>query len=172
MRVEPTSDNLPLSAGISWTTRLITRRLFAAILVAQTSCVAVGLIFHHLLLTRMGNGEQVGSALPGDAMWEASGITLLWTGGLLAVTLFMTLTHFKHGQSASRVHPEVEALKQAQALLRTQETVIFGLAKLSDSRDSETGSHLERIAQFSSMLAAGLRSCPSSATALRPASCN
>lgn len=139
---------------------MITRRLFAAILVAQTSCVAVGLIFHHLLLTRMGNGEQVRSALPGDAMWGASGITLLWTGGLLAVTLFMIVTHFKRGQSASRVHPEVEALKQAQALLRTQETVIFGLAKLSDSRDSETGSHLERIAQFSSMLAAGLRQRP------------
>src|SRR5437899_1408488 len=51
-------------------------------------------------------------------------------------------------------------LKQAQALVRAQETVIFGLAKLSDSRDPDTGTHLERIAQFSSMLAAELRQHP------------
>ena len=38
--------------------------------------------------------------------------------------------------------------------------MIFGLAKLSDSRDSDTGSHLERIAQFSSLLAAELRKRP------------
>jgi HD-GYP domain-containing protein (c-di-GMP phosphodiesterase class II) len=139
---------------------MITRRLFAAILAAQTGCVAVGLVFHHLLLTRIANGEQVGSALPGGALWAASAITLLWTVGLLAATVFMILTHFKRGHLAARVQPEVEALKQAQALLRTQETVIFGLAKLSDSRDPETGSHLERIAQFSSMLAAGLRQRP------------
>lgn len=139
---------------------MITRRSFAALLAAQTACVAVGLVFHQLLLTRIGNGDHSGTPLSESTMWAATGITLLWTGGLLAVTLYMALTHLKRGQSAIRVHPEAEALKQAQALLRTQETVIFGLAKLSDSRDSETGSHLERIAQFSSMLAAGLRQRP------------
>lgn len=139
---------------------MITRRLVAVILVAQTGCVAVGLAFHHLLLTRLGQVAQVGAALPAETLWAAGGITLLWTAGLLSATLFMTVTHFKRAQPARRMHPEVEALKHAQTLLRTQETVIFGLAKLADSRDPETGSHLERIAQFSSMLAAGLRQRP------------
>ena len=136
------------------------RRHFAAILVTQTVCVAVGLVFHHLLLARIGHGETGSSGLPDSALWAASGITLVWTVGLLAATLFMTVTRLKPTNSAGRVNPEIEALKQAQALLRTQETVIFGLAKLSDSRDPETGRHLERIAQFSSMLAAALRQRP------------
>jgi putative two-component system response regulator len=72
----------------------------------------------------------------------------------------MILTHSQRTPSNGRSEKDVEALKQAQALVRTQETVIFGLAKLSDSRDPETGMHLERIAQFSSMLAAALRQRP------------
>jgi putative two-component system response regulator len=38
--------------------------------------------------------------------------------------------------------------------------VIFGLAKLSDSRDPDTGDHLERISYYSSTLAAALRQHP------------
>jgi len=38
-------------------------------------------------------------------------------------------------------------------LRNTRETLIFGLAKLADYRDSDTGTHLERIAEFSELLA-------------------
>lgn len=38
-------------------------------------------------------------------------------------------------------------------LRNTRETLIFGLAKLADYRDSDTGKHLERIAEFSELLA-------------------
>jgi putative two-component system response regulator len=66
----------------------------------------------------------------------------------------------------SRVHdefarrggqPAVEALRRTTDLLRTQDAVIFGLAKLADSRDTDTGEHLERIALYSSALASALR---------------
>ena len=113
----------------------------------------------YLLLTRDVEDDEA-NAKAQAALWAATCITLPWVFVLQAVTLFMIVTHFKQGQSRDQARPEVEALKQAQALVRTQETVIFGLAKLSDSRDADTGSHLERIAQYSSALAAGLRLRP------------
>ncbi len=139
---------------------MTSRRSYCLLLVVQACCVAVGLLFHGLLLTRIaGEGKSPPETL-GSVLWAAGGISLVWTIGLLAVTLFMMASYFKRDPSSGRVNPEIEALRQAQALVRTQETVIFGLAKLSDSRDPETGSHLERIAQFSSMLAATLRQRP------------
>jgi response regulator RpfG family c-di-GMP phosphodiesterase len=41
--------------------------------------------------------------------------------------------------------------------LRARNTLIFGLAKLAESRDSDTGEHLERIAAYSRVLAEQLR---------------
>lgn len=43
------------------------------------------------------------------------------------------------------------------ALVSSRDTLIFGLAKLAESRDSETGQHLERIAAYSRLLAEQLR---------------
>jgi HD-GYP domain-containing protein (c-di-GMP phosphodiesterase class II) len=156
----------------------------------QAGCIAVGLAFHHLYVSSgvakatareartalaipaapaenvrsqqnvSSNAVKVDQALVKQMLWEADGITLLWTIGLTAATLFMLLTYFQRSSSAGHSQLDVEALRQAQTLVRTQETVIFGLAKLADSRDPDTGAHLERIAQFSSMLADSLRQHP------------
>ena len=48
------------------------------------------------------------------------------------------------------------AERQADAL-RARNTLIFGLAKLAESRDSDTGEHLERIAAYCRVLAEQLR---------------
>ncbi len=170
--------------------RVTTRRLFVVILLAQSGCIAVGLTFQHLYVSsgvdlatnrearldpahRSGRAEDfagqptnlpeanlIEPALLHRTLWEASGITLVWTIGLSAATLFMLLTRFHKTAAKGQQHPDIEALRQSQTLIRTQETVIFGLAKLADSRDPDTGAHLERISQFSSMLAAALRQSP------------
>lgn len=41
---------------------------------------------------------------------------------------------------------------RTQALLQTRDAVIFGLAKLSESRDSDTGEHLDRIRVYVTLL--------------------
>lgn len=105
------------------------------------------------------SSELVERAALSKSVWTAEVISFLWTAGLAAVTLHLLL-HRARQPAADQPKVDIEALKQAQALVRAQETVIFGLAKLSDSRDSDTGMHLERIAQFSSMLATGLRKRP------------
>lgn len=100
---------------------------------------------------------------PGDiipTLRGAGAIAWLWTCGLLCASFYMIVTWHQEHRAGQRNQPEVNALKQAQALVRTQETIIFGLAKLSDSRDPETGDHLERISYYSSALASALRQHP------------
>jgi putative two-component system response regulator len=43
--------------------------------------------------------------------------------------------------------------RRTDSLMRTKNAVIFGLAKLAESRDSDTGEHLERISLYSTHLA-------------------
>ena len=45
-------------------------------------------------------------------------------------------------------------------MLRTRDAVIFGLARLTESRDLETGNHLERISIYSTRLASAARRDP------------
>ncbi len=42
---------------------------------------------------------------------------------------------------------------RTRALTKTRNAVIFGLAKLSESRDNDTGEHLERIRTYVTILA-------------------
>ena len=46
--------------------------------------------------------------------------------------------------------------KRTQALMKTRNAVIFGLAKLAESRDNDTGAHLERIRSYVTLLAGKL----------------
>jgi response regulator RpfG family c-di-GMP phosphodiesterase len=48
---------------------------------------------------------------------------------------------------------EAQVAHRSAALLRSRDAVIFGLAKLAESRDGETGEHLERIAKYTEILA-------------------
>ena len=56
--------------------------------------------------------------------------------------------------------PPRVSLQRYSDLLRTRDAVIFGLAKLAESRDPDTGNHLERIAVYSTRLATALRRNP------------
>ena len=48
---------------------------------------------------------------------------------------------------------EAQVAHRSAALLRSRDAVIFGLAKLAESRDGETGEHLERISKYTEILA-------------------
>jgi putative two-component system response regulator len=72
----------------------------------------------------------------------------------------MALARFYDDVEGERKRAAAEAARQRQKLIRTRDAIIFGLAKLADSRDPETGDHLERIAVYSTTLAAALRRNP------------
>lgn len=90
----------------------------------------------------------------------AGGIAFLWTWILSSVATYLLSARFNFEQANWKTQSEHDALRSAQDLLRTRDAVIFGLAKLAESRDPETGHHLERISQYSTRLANALRTLP------------
>lgn len=53
---------------------------------------------------------------------------------------------------------ETQVQQRTASLLRTRDAVVFGLAKLAESRDTDTGQHLERIQLYVTCLAEELQS--------------
>lgn len=94
------------------------------------------------------------------AIPQASGIAFTWTLLLCAVATYLLSMRFSFKETHYREQRDHEALRSAQDLLRTRDAVIFGLAKLAESRDPETGDHLERISLYTIRLATALRPHP------------
>lgn len=88
----------------------------------------------------------------------AAGIAFLWTWILTSVSTFLFSARLHFEESTRKAQIEHDAFRSAQDLVRTRDAVIFGLAKLAESRDPETGHHLERISLYSTRLANALRS--------------
>ena len=54
---------------------------------------------------------------------------------------------------ATKSHLQCEVANRKNELVKTQSAIIFGLAKLAESRDTDTGEHLERIRKYVTILA-------------------
>ena len=90
----------------------------------------------------------------------AVGVSFLWTWLLSSVATYLMSARLHFEQAHWKALSEHNALRSAQDLLRTRDAVIFGLAKLAESRDPETGHHLERISLYCTRLANALRLLP------------
>ncbi len=84
-------------------------------------------------------------------------MTFLWLSGLLSMCTFMAAKRLHDVLTGELERSEERARHREQALLRTRDAVIFGLAKLAESRDSDTGEHVERISLYCQRLSAALR---------------
>ena len=103
------------------------------------------------------------AAATGTLLTSLGGLGLLtwvWTSILLGISTYMVVVRFHEEAERERGKTVSDQLHQRQTLLRTRDAVIFGLAKLADSRDPETGDHLERISVYSTTLASVLRHHP------------
>ena len=91
---------------------------------------------------------------------EVSFITLLWVAALMGICSYIITGKFCDDAERERSKAMIEALRQRQNLIRTRDAVIFGLAKLTESRDPETGDHLDRISMYATTLATALMNHP------------
>ena len=91
-------------------------------------------------------------------------VTLSWTVAVLTVAVLVVLGRIHDRAQEQRKQATADVLRPARSLVRTRDAVIFGLAKLADSRDPDTGEHLERISAYSTILAKELRRHPRYAT--------
>jgi HD-GYP domain-containing protein (c-di-GMP phosphodiesterase class II) len=154
------------------------------LIIAQTACLALGLWLeyrfvnslvpsdpqHNKSVSASVNDETVESVSEADAALASNGgmkrelsefavraTALVWIAALQTIVAFLVLMRDQDKASCKHRKAERISLQQYYKLLRTRDAVIFGLAKLAESRDPETGNHLERIAIYSTRLANALR---------------
>ncbi len=99
------------------------------------------------------------------SMSEALTTPLMWTLGVVgasvvALTLLGTIgvaRRYEHALESVNVGLEETVRQRTAAHVKARNAMIFGLAKLADSRDPDTGEHLERLCVFAVLIARQLR---------------
>lgn len=86
---------------------------------------------------------------------------------ITCLTLAMTwviIKRYENRLADANENLEEEVQLRSKALVKTRNATIFGLAKLAESRDTDTGDHLDRIRSFVTILARRLQSVNPSLT--------
>ena len=114
----------------------------------------------YLLLHRPLTAVHASPAAFTNTLLPGALITFVWTAGVLGVMAYLVLTRLYDRFDRKSAESETAALKHTESMARMRDAVIFGLAKLTESRDPETGQHLERISLYCTKLAQTLRHHP------------
>ncbi len=89
-------------------------------------------------------------------------IRLIGLGITIALAVLLTFVNViiirRYENRLAHINENLEDIveERTQALLQSRSAVILGLAKLAESRDDETGKHLERIRRYVQLLARAL----------------
>lgn len=82
-------------------------------------------------------------------------LTAFIVGATGIITVFL-INRYEAGLIEANAQLEKKVGERTRSLVRTRNAVIFGLAKLAESRDCDTGQHLERIRSYVTILATEL----------------
>ncbi len=161
-----------------WMSRHV--RVFCLLVFSQAACLALGLWLESRFVGSLTGtatdgvsnaspagedavSEERATGHPGS-LWafEDSAIAMkimafLWIAALQAVVAHLVLSRVRTEASRKQMVVTSESLQRQNDLIRTRDAIIFGLAKLAESRDPETGNHLERISLYSTRMAVALR---------------
>ncbi len=111
----------------------------------------------YLLVYRPTDAITVDPETAARSLLNAGLVSFVWMGGVLSVATYLMVARLYDRYARKSADAEATALRRTESMARMRDAVIFGLAKLTESRDPETGYHLERIALFSSTLARAMR---------------
>jgi hypothetical protein len=87
-------------------------------------------------------------------------IVFAWICVFQSVIAYLVLARWNAIRDRQNAADANAYAKQNHDLVRTRDAVIFGLAKLAESRDPDTGHHLERIATYALRLATAMQRHP------------
>ncbi|MFV0445100.1 MAG: HD-GYP domain-containing protein [Planctomycetaceae bacterium] len=144
-------------------------RTFLWLLAAQAACLVAGMCAHQLFLSAHHDwvtSELTGASpvrqqeIVGNYVLERFAIHVfgvVWILTPQAVVAWLLINRIRGTDEREKLQSQEEAMRTAKELLLTRDAIVFGLAKLAESRDNDTGMHLERIALYSTRLAAAMR---------------
>jgi HD-GYP domain-containing protein (c-di-GMP phosphodiesterase class II) len=150
-------------------------RPLCVLMLLQGACLGAGLLIHDRFLASAALWSEpaagqatVKIAQPTSAeaqrlfaaMPAASAMAFIWTIALQSAIAYFLLARLLGEHLRRQSKSDEQSLQHTRDLLRTRDAVIFGLAKLAESRDPETGHHLERISLYSTRLAAAISRDP------------
>lgn len=140
------------------------------LVLTQVACIAIGLWLEHrhVLKLLQAGGVHVDAAVESNLAFAAV-VAGTWIAIVLAIATWVYAGRMYEQERQQQGRAMADTLRQAQSLVRTRDAVIFGLAKLADSRDEETGEHLDRICAYAVTLATELRKHPKFADQITPA---
>jgi len=115
---------------------------------------------YRLFLHRPMREVEAEAALLRRPFLPISGVTLVWTTALLSIAWYLLAARQSEQLASQRARSTLHGLQRTQELIRTRDAVVFALAKLAGSRDHETGGHLERLSDYSILLAKALGEHP------------
>lgn len=148
------------------------RGLIAATVGLQAVVLGLALLFTYDELLRTVTsiameGDVAPGASPHDTLPAASKLAQRLTAmaalaggvviGITSLGLSLLVRRYDNAVAARSRELEAELDGKLSAELSARHALIFGLAKLADYRDTDTGTHLDRIAAYSVMLAEEVR---------------
>ena len=152
------------------TKKLKRHRPFFLLIAAQAACLITGLCAHQLFLQAhtkwVAEQQQIAQAAgqAGNVVESASTervaihvFGFVWILIPQGVAAWLLINRLRGSDEREKLQSQEDAMRTAKELLITRDAVVFGLAKLAESRDNDTGMHLERIALYSTRLAAAMR---------------
>lgn len=137
-------------------------RNFLILAAVQAACLAAGMWSNARFQAAHAAWEatQAPAAVSGADRATMQVFGYLWILVPQLVAAWLLISRMKGTQDRQRMRSQEDAFKASKELLLTRDAVVFGLAKLAESRDNDTGMHLERIAMYSTRLAAAMRRLP------------
>lgn len=97
-----------------------------------------------------------------DAITTPMMVTFLTVGVMVVVLTaggsYLVARRYEHALEQTNAGLEQQVRERTRKLAGARNALIFGLAKLADSRDTDTGDHLERLCAYSEAIARQLQS--------------
>lgn len=135
--------------------RTVWREWFLTI-IGQACCVSVGFWLFATQVQRQLSQNAAGSA-DGDGLFVIGVMTVFWVVMLQALTSFLFISGYRKTVKQRDEKAAHESVRQLQQFVRARDAIILGLAKLAESRDHDTGRHLDRITEYAYILAEAVR---------------
>ncbi|MEM9373425.1 MAG: HD domain-containing phosphohydrolase [Planctomycetota bacterium] len=155
MRLSETHPKTGPAPRLAWSFRPGTRRaLFVGILLAQAAVLLSGVLLIDFWLRREMHLAPIWADRLMGFQLSVSLCVFVLTGTVLVLAGRRYRDSVEHRNAV--LNTEVE--RGVRNGLARRDAMIFGLAKLADYRDTDTGAHLERIGRYAGLLAEALQS--------------